>query len=92
MTTLSVSPKLAAAAKQDTPKTDALGMVVTQAPSGEGVTPGIVPKEDPGVVPPGTPGVVPAGDPGVAIQIDPGVVPTPDPPAEVLPVPEPVQR
>jgi hypothetical protein len=84
MTTLSVSPKVAAATKQDTPKTDSLGMIITQAPSGEGVTPGIVPKEDPGVVPPGTP--------GVAIQIDPGVVPAPDPPAEVLPAPEPVQR
>src|SRR5262249_37260794 len=85
MAMLQVSPKLAAAGKQDAPKMDSLGMIVTQVPSGEGVTPGVVPKEDPGVIPSGTPGVVPSADPGVAIQIDPGVVPSADPPAEVLP-------
>jgi hypothetical protein len=92
MATLQITPKTIAAPKQDAPKTDALGMTVTQTPSGEGVTPGIVPREDPGVVPPETPGLVPPADPGVAIQADPGVIPTPDAPAEVLPVPEPSQR
>jgi hypothetical protein len=86
--TLSIRPKLAAAEKPTTAKLDALGMTITQAPSGEGVTPGVVPKEDPFVVPPEDPGVVPPADPGVAIQADPGVIPAADPPAEILPVPE----
>ena len=67
-------PKLGAAAAKDERKTDSMGMVVTQAPSGEGVTPGVVPPADPGVVPPA----------------DPGVVPPADPPAEVMPIPEPI--
>jgi hypothetical protein len=79
---LQITPKLAAAGKQGATHTDALGMPVTQAPSGEGISPGIIPPEDPGVVPPEDPGVVPAGDPGVVPEPSPGVVPEPDPPAE----------
>lgn len=92
MASLQLTPKQIAAPKQDAPKVDSLGMTITQAPSGEGITPGIVPKEDPGVIPPGTPGVVPPADPGVPIAADPGVIPTPDAPAEVIPIPPPVQQ
>jgi hypothetical protein len=71
---LTVNPKLAAvdATKAQAAKVDGLGMVVTQVPSGEGITPGVVPTPDPGVLPPP----------------DPGVLPTPDPPAQVMPIPE----
>jgi hypothetical protein len=79
---LSVTPRVAGAKKTEEVKQDSLGMVVTQAPSGEGITPGVVPPPDPGVVPPADPGVVPAPTPGV--------VPTPDPPAEVMPIPPPI--
>jgi hypothetical protein len=75
----------AAAGKQETPKTDSLGMIVTQAPSGEGVTAGVVPQEDPGVVPQADPGVVPQADEGVLAKPDPADIPPPEPPAEPAP-------
>jgi hypothetical protein len=78
-TSLRLTPKSTANVKQTGPRTDALGMVVTQVPAGPGVSPGVVPPPDPGVVP--------APSPGVPLQADPGVVPPPDPPAEVLPFP-----
>lgn len=73
---LQLTPKVSPVEKQTNNRTDSLGMVITQAPSGPDITPGVVPPESPGVVPP--------ADPGVPLQADPGVIPTPDPPAEVL--------
>jgi hypothetical protein len=72
-----VTPKIRAVEKQEGARADSMGMIVTQEPSGEGVSPGIVPPSDPGVVPPP----------------DPGVIPTPVPPAYAIPeLPVPVQQ
>jgi hypothetical protein len=59
---LNVQPSVSAV-EHEVAQRDALGMSVTQAPSGEGISPGIVPAADPGVVPPPDPGIVPARDP-----------------------------